>query len=249
MLLSYRRNFLFIAAHKTGSQTVEATLRRYAEFAITSTQLGKHLSYQRIATNLSFVFTIAKRPIDSFFKFGVVREPASWLLSRYNYSNRFSTHSQAELRSLSTFADFAAARIQQYKRIESEGQVGWCQSAFFVNATGQLAADYLIDIKQLDSELHLLLATMNPPGSTRLPAPRKPVGAGAQDTIRARNISPALIQREQLTSALADEINSAFKQDAALYAMAANREFGSISQAIQRKADHVDVPIGARADR
>lgn len=87
MLISIKKRFIFIANSKTSSTSIEAALTPYAEINRSGSPQRKHINWINARREYDFLFKIPAYKPEKFFKFGVVREPAEWVISWYNYRN------------------------------------------------------------------------------------------------------------------------------------------------------------------
>ncbi len=85
MLIGVQKRFVFIANSKTASTSIEAVLTPYAEINRVGSPQRKHISWSEARKEYSFLFDQPAYSADTFFKFGVVREPCEWILSWFNY--------------------------------------------------------------------------------------------------------------------------------------------------------------------
>lgn len=83
MLISLSRRFIFISNSKTGSTSFESALDPYAE--IRTRGHAKHQTWREVREAWSFLFDHPDHRPETFFRFGVVRDPLDWFVSWYNY--------------------------------------------------------------------------------------------------------------------------------------------------------------------
>ena len=88
MLISIKKRFIFIASSKTASTSIEAALTPYAEIHRGGSPQRKHISWKEARKEYNFLLNIDTYNPETFFKFGVVREPIEWVISWYNYRHR-----------------------------------------------------------------------------------------------------------------------------------------------------------------
>jgi hypothetical protein len=91
MQISISKRFIFLANSKTGSTSIEAALEPYADFVWEGTPKVKHASWIEVMAAFKVMFEMAAYAPEKFMRFGVIREPAEWILSWYNY-RRFTRH-------------------------------------------------------------------------------------------------------------------------------------------------------------
>jgi hypothetical protein len=81
------RKFIFVANTKAASTSIEdSTFADEVDIRLTNIRIGKHLSIGDIAERFDFVFE--EFPLDSFLKFGVIRDPLDWVVSWFNFRSR-----------------------------------------------------------------------------------------------------------------------------------------------------------------
>lgn len=85
MLISVKNRFVFIAGSKTASTSIEDALTPYAEINRVGSAQRKHIIWREARKEYNFLFNNSNYDPKTFFKFGVVREPAEWIISWYNY--------------------------------------------------------------------------------------------------------------------------------------------------------------------
>jgi len=91
VLISVKNRLVFIASSKTGSTSIEAALASYAEINRTGSPQRKHIGWAAARKEYDFLFDRKNFLPETFFRFGVIREPADWVRSWYNY-RRFGKH-------------------------------------------------------------------------------------------------------------------------------------------------------------
>ena len=84
MLIGLKYKFIFVANSKTASTSIESVLEKYADISEKIDPKKKHQTCTQILTNYKTELD-AVGGADSFFKFGVMREPIDWLYSWYRY--------------------------------------------------------------------------------------------------------------------------------------------------------------------
>ncbi|HKO20101.1 MAG TPA: hypothetical protein VJU82_14560 [Acidobacteriaceae bacterium] len=82
MLLSLTRKFLFIANLKTASTSIERVLGPHSEIRLNQSRFGKHMSFSEFAERFKWILNTVN--INELFIFGVMRDPADYVLSLYN---------------------------------------------------------------------------------------------------------------------------------------------------------------------
>lgn len=87
MILSVRHGFIYFAMPKTATTSIESVLGPYGDISLARTAHYKHISCAELHARYSKLFASCY-PYDRFFRFGVVREPVSWIISWYNFRSR-----------------------------------------------------------------------------------------------------------------------------------------------------------------
>lgn len=85
MLIGVQKKFVFVANPKTASSAIEAMLAPYAEIKLLGAPNERHVGWVKARETYAFLFDQKAYIPESFFRFGVVREPADWFRSWYNY--------------------------------------------------------------------------------------------------------------------------------------------------------------------
>ena len=153
MLISTRRKFLFVANLKTASTSIERALRPYADIAIGETRLGKHLTLEQIARRYHWLFSVY--PLESFFVFGVMREPIDYLVSLYNAHHLVDASEQIPGQGLppSTvglpFDDF----VRNWSRASWQAQ----EQRLMFQFDGRVAINALIDLDSIEWQFPALM--------------------------------------------------------------------------------------------
>lgn len=94
MLIGVKNRFVFVANSKAASTSIVKALTPFAEINRVGSPARKHIGWEAIRREYSFLFDCPGYAPDTFFKFGIIREPFDWLLSWYNYrrSNKSAAH-------------------------------------------------------------------------------------------------------------------------------------------------------------
>jgi hypothetical protein len=155
MLISKRHKFLFVANTKAASTSIEAILAPHAEVFGPPGSKGKHLPLARIRKDFHFVFQEPGQSFDSFFRFGVMRDPFDWILSWFRY--RKGNQVEAPLPRDMSFEDFWRASDWN---IRDPNGIPYSQSRMFLDIDGQALADVIIPYHQLDDMLPSVLTAL-----------------------------------------------------------------------------------------
>ncbi|HUF57319.1 MAG TPA: sulfotransferase family 2 domain-containing protein [Thermohalobaculum sp.] len=145
MLISVSKRFVFVANTKAASTSFEHRLFPYCEIQRAGTPERKHIPLAKILGHeYRFLFDNPDYPADTFFKFGVIRDPIEWIGSWYRY--RKGNKTQAPIPAGMSFQDF-------YEKMDWNF-VGWgrkfLQSDKFRSESGHILADYLIPYEDLE---------------------------------------------------------------------------------------------------
>jgi hypothetical protein len=221
MLISKRYKFLFLSNPKCASTSILLEWRKYSQLSIEATAFGKHLNYQEITKLLAFAFKRAKLPIDSFFRFGVVRDPVDRSISWFNYRSRTTTPRPSKMEAVATFIEQVTAQVEKLK---NKPPRSYGQRQFYSDVNGELGVDYLIPLPRLAEELPRLRHALGV---------KKPAKAQAS----AKNVSPRLIALEDVPNDILALIQNAYRFDVELYNAAVSRQFGSPENAVAEKRD------------
>lgn len=220
MLISFDRKFIFVANTKAASSSIEHAFKNHANVVITRQKYGKHFTYKQIVSMFQPVFDSSGVPPEAYFRFGVIREPLSWLVSWYNYRQRdaLSESSPKSTRgvSLSEFLEEAtsAGRRRPFAHL---GQ----QANKFLDARQELGVDYLIPLPRLAQDLETFRLAF------KLPAAAK--------ALKAKNISPAVASVDDVPEALRQRVDQRFAYDRELFEKAMAGGFGTIEGILRGK--------------
>jgi len=225
MILSYKKRFIFIAGAKNASTTIEHLLRKYADFALLHTKMGKHMPYAQIANKFDFLFSNSERPIESYFRFGVIRDPIDFLVSWYNFRQReIFSKGRPNLKGKGCigieFIEFAEEVMKDIKNKRPFAKIGF-QSKRFADSEGKLGVDYLIPLNRLNNEIVELGKALG----LKLKTPEE----------TTRNISPKTFSASNIDSALAERLRLHFADDVELYRKANEGEFGNLTEVVRQK--------------
>jgi hypothetical protein len=194
MLISYRRNFVFIANLKSASTSIEAMLHPFADVKNTNTATGKHDGFALVQERYGWLFE--RRPIDTFFVFGVIRDPVEYALSVYNSHTKDAFDGTKH----------SAKGIPFDKYWMAERNKSWQlvpQVSRFKDSSGKLALDYVIDFSKLKVEFEEILTTMN-----------------VENDLRHLNESPVAATRNDVPAEILADMERHFAED---YAVLADR--------------------------
>jgi len=171
MLIGVRKRFVFVANTKTASTSIDAALLDHAEIMRAGTSPRKHMHLSSALTEYDFLFENPKYPFGSFFKFGVMREPISWINSWYRY--RRGNQVESPLPASMTFEEFW--RACDWNMIRADGSKS-LQRDYFTDADGNNLADVIIPHERINDYIPTIFAALKIHGSlpqlnvSRMPA-------------------------------------------------------------------------------
>lgn len=214
MLISKRHKFLFVANTKAASTSIEAILAPHAEIPGPPGPKGKHLPLARIRQDFRHVFDAPGQSFDSFFRFGVMRDPMDWILSWFRY--RKGNAVEAPLPAEMTFEDFWQTCDWN---IRDDKGAPYSQGRIFLDAAGTPLADVIIPYHLLDAMLPPVLAALG----ISAPVPRL-------------NVSEIPRDKARIPAHLRDEVYAHYAADYALYDRLAALNAAGLARLRQRKA-------------
>ena len=88
MLISGKHGYLFAAASKNASTSVEGALAGSADISLTRPGMYKHLPVGPIKKKFADFFDTVC-PYEDFFTFGIIRDPVRRIISKFNYRSTF----------------------------------------------------------------------------------------------------------------------------------------------------------------
>lgn len=187
MLIGVRNRFVFVANPKSGSTSIESALRDQAEIWRGGSPQRKHTRWSVVRKEYAFLFDQPAYAPRTFFRFGVIREPADWIRSWYNY--RLGLGQLAENPAFEQF----------WKRPDWVKKIS--QIEYFTEGDDRCTFDLLIPQEHLDEALPLVCRRL---------------GLKMHKTPH-RNVSRNPFARDQIPARLADEINAHYAGDFAAY--------------------------------
>jgi hypothetical protein len=191
MLISVQKRFVFVANTKAASTSIEAMLAPHAEIARPGGARLKHISLGTIRYDYGFLFDLPEYPFESFFRFGVFRDPVDWLGSWFRF--RKGNQVEAPLPAEMTFAEFWAMKDWNIRRTDGEPLL---QRDMFCDGRGELMTDILLPYDRIDALLPQVMA-----------------GLGIEGQLRRLNVSVLGRDELQIPAALHDEIREYYAAD------------------------------------
>ena len=195
MLIGFEKRFVFVASTKTASTSLEQVLRPHTDIVRAGTAQRKHIALRDIFPTYDFLFSQPDFAPDSFFKFGVMRDPLDWIRSWYRY--RLGNEVESPLPDGMSFAEFWARK--DWNILHGDGRKN-LQRDMFVDYDGQVLADVIIPYDRLDDMFRDICTAF-----------------GMPQALPRANVS-RIRQTEPLPPALEAELREFYAEDYALYA-------------------------------
>ena len=195
MLISTSKRFIFVANTKSASTAIEHMLTPYAEYIYKGPPRIKHTALSQAEALAPEVFTDPEYPFDSFFKFGVMRDPLEWITSWYRYRS-----GNAVSNPLPQGMSFEAFWQRRDWNIQRKDGRKFLQSSMFTDANGTCIADVIIPYWQMDDQAGQIFDALNIPYA-----------------LTRRNVSVIRKIDEAVPPALLAEIQDYYQDDYALY--------------------------------
>ena len=145
MLIGVKKRFVFVANSKTASTSIEFALAPHAEIMRGGTPASKHIPLTDIRKEYHFLFDRAQYPFESFFRFGVMRDPLDWIKSWYRYRRGNAVETP-----LAPDMSFDAFWDRNDWNISRASGVPFDQSVRFLDDQDQPLADLIIPHGRLD---------------------------------------------------------------------------------------------------
>ena len=97
MRISHKHKFVFIAVPKTGTTSIREALTPFSDVCgVFDQNWSSPLRYHVPATELRVYFEERGWDWDSYFKFGFVRNPWDWMVSRWHFFKRVASCTNLE---------------------------------------------------------------------------------------------------------------------------------------------------------
>ena len=196
MLIGVRNRFVFIANSKTASTSIEHSLVGHAEIQRGGGPQRKHIYLRDALSEYDFLFGRDGYGIESFFTFGVMRDPVSWIQSWYRY--RCGNKVESPLPAGMSFGEFWA--LNDWNRTMLQG-VPRLQSYFFTDKAGASIVDYIIPYSQLADHFTTICE-----------------GLGIKSPLQSKNVSKVKSHEIAIAPELAEEMQTFYAEDYALMA-------------------------------
>lgn len=195
MLISVQKRFMFVANTKAASTSIEAVLAGHAEIARPGGAQGKHVPLGKALYDYRFLFDSPGYPAESFFKFGVMRDPVDWIGSwfRFRKGNKVESPLPADM----TFAQFWERDDWNIHRADGSP---FLQSDIFCDGDGKVLADLIVPYHRLDDLMPRVLESL-----------------GITEALPYLNASRLRDWDEEIPPALREEMRRHFAADHALF--------------------------------
>ncbi|SDE59363.1 sulfotransferase family 2 domain-containing protein [Ruegeria marina] len=160
MQIGFGKKFIFVANTKTASTSIEAALMRYSDIVRAGDPRRKHTSLYEGIRTYPVVFRNPHHRPESYFKFGVMRDPIEWIGSWYRY--RSGNKVESPLPADMSFADFWARADWNIRFGNGQKHL---QRNMFTTPDGDLLADVIIPyhkVSEMFAEICTLLKIDDP---------------------------------------------------------------------------------------
>ena len=191
VLISVKKRFVFVANSKTASTSIEQSLGQVAEIQKSGNPAWKHMPLKTIRKEYDFLFGQEAYPFDSFFRFGVIRDPADWLMSWYRY--RRGNDVEKPLPPEMTFEEFWEAGDWNIWRADG---TPFDQSVRFLDDNGSPMADMIIPQRRLGDFMPQIFEAF-----------------GVQGTLPKANVSKIRKLDDPLSDDMRAKIRAHYKRD------------------------------------
>lgn len=191
MLIGVQKRFVFVANSKTASTSIEKTLRPHAEIERGGSPNRKHIHMRAALKEYDFLFGNPAYAPETFFRFGVMRDPLDWLQSWFRYRRGNKVHSP--LPREMTFEEFWQKKDWNIQRKDGTRNL---QRRFFTGADDEMLVDYIIPYEDLGTHFGLICESM-----------------GLKSPLQERNVSRIKDTEDELSDSLKSEICEFFAQD------------------------------------
>jgi len=151
MLLAPGKGFVFLAATKSGSTSIETAFMRHSQIVLNSPPSFKHTTYAGFQRFLQPYLASGGFPRESYEVVCAIREPIDWLASWWRYRSRERLADPADPRHHNytggvTFEQFARAYMEGSERFAKVGRL----SRFMRPRPGEAEVDLVFRYDRLD---------------------------------------------------------------------------------------------------
>ena len=172
MIVSIKKNFLFINTVKTASSSISQNLRPHADVIFDKTQFGKHMHLSK-AQEIFKLFG-RRKLFNEISKISVIREPFDWLGSIYRSHKKMAFRNAPSYTGDISFDEF----FDQW--FEKNNWQLTPQSDYFKNKKGEVSVDYLLKFEALEAEYELFCEKFELPNSNIPHVNKSPVSPEIQ---------------------------------------------------------------------
>jgi len=153
VLICHNPKVLFIHNYKVAGTSIRYALRNFVPldqriisnllYFIGKPKLGdRYIGLPKHSTALAVRHAIGRKNYDLYFKFGLVRNPWDWEVSKYFYTLKNKRHREHHLvKKMANFSEYIAWRAENYRT----------QRSFFEDAEGKIIVDYIGKMETIDS--------------------------------------------------------------------------------------------------
>lgn len=221
MLISFKKRFIFVANTKSASTTIEHLLEKHCQIAIREQRFGKHLPYAKIEEIFEPLFEFSGDRMEEYLRFGVIRDPVSWIVSWYNYRQREALpRSNPKSSHDVTFPEFVEEVVSTGKR-KPFAQLG-AQKNKLLDGSGKIGVDYLIPLNRLQGDLSKICSALGL---------ATPAAVGKV----FKNRSPVHFNQDNVSDEHRAALEKYYQEDLELYQMAVDGKFGTIDEVLLAK--------------
>lgn len=192
-MISSSHKFVFAANTKSASTSIEHVLTPLSDQVIASSPARKHLPLAALKHEQPALFGEER---DSYFMFGVMRDPIDWINSWFRY--RSGNDVEAPLPSDWTFEDFW--RRGDWNINHPDGSGKYLQSDIFCDKDGTVLADVILRYETLEEDFHEICEII-----------------GIAHDLPRKNVSRKPRAADGVPEALAKEMRAFYAEDYALW--------------------------------
>jgi hypothetical protein len=208
MLIGVTKRFVFIANSKAGSTSIESVLSEHAEIRLSGSPQQKHMAWRNVRKKYASLFDQPDCAPETFFRFGVVRDPVEWALSWYTYRR---SRKKGGIPAGTTFEAFW--KTPDWIKNKS-------QRAHFVDEDGVCRFDLILPLEALGDTFPVLSRALG-------------VNHGI---VPVKNRSKEGLPRSDIPEQLIREINEHYRDDLVFYKEWKTRHGEALRQALPKIA-------------
>lgn len=149
MLIGVEKRFIFVANTKSASTSIEHLLMPYSEVIHGGNARRKHSALRKVLGEYRFLFAQPEFAPETFFRFGVMREPIDWMGSWFRY--RKGKGRKVQLPREMSFAEYWAETVSKAGDPRKTRRPN--QHDIFVDRSGAPIVDVIIPHHRLDAYL------------------------------------------------------------------------------------------------